>query len=79
MCVLLASREPRSAIDPVGDMTLTSTREHLRTSEHAVAMGVLGVFVVACFAAEAAGLGKLLIIAVVSCHIFYIKRRFFYL
>ncbi|NHD19253.1 MULTISPECIES: hypothetical protein [Actinopolyspora] len=48
-------------------MTLTATREHLRTSEHAVAMGVLGVFVVACFAAEAAGLGKLLIIAVVSC------------
>nr|WP_179536764.1 ZIP family metal transporter [Actinopolyspora biskrensis] len=51
----------------MGDMTLTATRERPRNGERAVAVGVLSVFVGVCVAAETAGLGKLLIIAVVSC------------
>lgn len=67
VCAALAVRAEKHTIDLVGDMTLTATREPLRSSEYAVALGVISVFMGACVAAGAADLGKLLIIAVVSC------------
>ncbi|MHA6801942.1 ZIP family metal transporter [Salinifilum ghardaiensis] len=48
-------------------MTLTSTEGRLRSGEHAVTIGVIGLFAGACIAAGVADLRKLLIIAAVSC------------
>lgn len=48
-------------------MTLTATTEQLRPSEHAVTVGAVSVFTATCVAAWSLDLGKLLIIAVLSC------------
>ncbi len=56
-----------------------TTRKHHRASEYVWVLGTAGLLAGMCAAAGTAQLWKLLIIAVVSCHIFYIKRRFFYL